>query len=157
MPRTAEPPRLLTRRRISRRADVARKIRYDRIPVRVSTVQITVAGRGATAHRMVKIDNVVGSGSLDAEFDLERVAPDIGSTDKCDPDRYPGMYLRFAEDAPLITVYRTGIYIATGADSEKDAHTVRERFLDFLADNEMIAESGDEFKKMRTRYNYSNK
>lgn len=106
---------------------------------------------------MVKIVNVVGSGSLDAEFDLERVAADIGSIADYDPDKYPGMYLRFAEDAPLITVYRTGIYIATGADSEKDAHTVREHFLDLLADNEMIAEPGDEFKKIRTRYNYSNK
>lgn len=47
---------------------------------------------------MVKIVNVVGSGPLDAEFDLERVAADIGSIAEYDPDKYPGMYLRFEED-----------------------------------------------------------
>jgi transcription initiation factor TFIID TATA-box-binding protein len=86
----------------------------------------------------INIVNVVGSGSLDVEFDLERVAADIGSIADYDPDKYPGMYLRFEEDAPLITVYRTGKYIVTGADSEGKAHTIRERFLDLLAENGMI-------------------
>jgi transcription initiation factor TFIID TATA-box-binding protein len=57
---------------------------------------------------MVKIVNVVASGSLDAEFDLERVAADIGSIAEYDPEKYPGMYLRFDEDAPLISTYRAG-------------------------------------------------
>jgi transcription initiation factor TFIID TATA-box-binding protein len=94
---------------------------------------------------MVKIVNAVGSGSLNAEFDLERVAADIGSIAEYDPDKYPGMYLRFEEEAPLITVYRTGKYIITGADSENATHAMRERFLDLLADNGMIAESDDEW------------
>lgn len=84
---------------------------------KVVTGRTTVAVRGATTYRMVKIVNVVGSGSLDVEFDLERVAADIGSIADYDPDRYPGMYLRFEEDAPLITVYLTGKYIVTGTDS----------------------------------------
>ena len=94
---------------------------------------------------MVEIVNVVGSGSLNVEFDLERVATDIGSIAEYDPDKYPGMYLRFEEDAPLITVYRTGKYIITGADSEKEAQTIRENFLNLLADNGMIAEPDDEW------------
>ena len=94
---------------------------------------------------MVKIVNVVGSGSLDAEFDLERVATDVGSIAEYDPDKYPGMYLRFGEDAPLITVYRTGKYIVTGANSEEEAHAIRERFLNLLADNGMIPAPGDEW------------
>ena len=98
---------------------------------------------------MVKIVNVVGSGSLDVEFDLERVAADIGSTAEYDPDKYPGMYLRFGEDDPLITVYRTGKYIVTGADSENEAHTIRERLLDLLADNEMIPTAEDEWFRIQ--------
>jgi len=98
---------------------------------------------------MVKIVNVVGSGSLDAEFDLERVAADIGSTAEYDPDKYPGMYLRFDEDAPLITVYRTGKYIVTGAESEGEAHTIRERFLDLLAENGMIPSPDDEWFRIQ--------
>ena len=40
---------------------------------------------------MPEIVNVVGSGSLDTEFDLERVAADIGSIAEYDPDKYPGI------------------------------------------------------------------
>ena len=94
---------------------------------------------------MIEIVNVVGSGSLDAEFDLESVAGDIGSIAEYDPDKYPGMYLRLEEEAPLITVYRTGKYIVTGADSEDAAHAIRERFLNLLADNGMIPEPKDEW------------
>jgi transcription initiation factor TFIID TATA-box-binding protein len=94
---------------------------------------------------MEKIVNVVGSGSLDAEFDLERVAADIGSIAEYDPDKYPGMYLRFGEDDPLITVYRTGKYIVTGADSEEEAYGIRERFLNLLAENGMIPAPEDEW------------
>ena len=94
---------------------------------------------------MVKIVNVVGSGSLDTEFDLKQVAADIGSIAEYDPDKYPGMYLRLEEEAPLITLYRTGKYIVTGADSEDAAHAIRERFLDLVADKGMIPEPGDEW------------
>ena len=93
---------------------------------------------------MVKIVNVVGSRSLNAEFDLEKVATDIGSIAEYDSDKYPGLYLRFEEDAPLITVYRTGKYIVTGADSKEEAHTIRERFFNLLAENGMTAEPEDE-------------
>lgn len=98
---------------------------------------------------MVKIVNVVGSGSLDAEFDLERVAVDIGSIAEYDPDKYPGMYLRFEEDAPLITVYRTGKYIVTGAGSEEEAQAIRERFLNLLAYNGMIPSPEDEWFRIQ--------
>jgi len=98
---------------------------------------------------VVKIVNAVGSGSLDVEFNLERVAADIGSIAEYDPDKYPGMYLRFGEDAPLITVYRTGKYIVTGADSEKEAHAIRERLLDLLADNKMIPTPEDEWFRIQ--------
>lgn len=98
---------------------------------------------------MVEIVNVVGSGSLDAEFDLEKVAVDIGPIAEYDPDKYPGMYLRFEEDTPLITVYRTGKYIVTGADSEEEAYAIRGRFLNLLTDNEMIVEYGDEWFRIQ--------
>jgi transcription initiation factor TFIID TATA-box-binding protein len=98
---------------------------------------------------MVKIVNVVASGSLDAEFDLERVAADIGSIADYDPDKYPGMYLRFGDEDPLITVYRTGKYIVTGADSEEEAQAIRERFLDLLAENGMIPAPEDEWFRIQ--------
>jgi transcription initiation factor TFIID TATA-box-binding protein len=92
----------------------------------------------------VQIVNVVGSGSLDVELDLERLASDIGEPmARYDPGKYPGMYLRFSEDKPLITVYRTGKYIVTGADSLEEAHVFRDRFLNLLSEMGVIDEVTD--------------
>ena len=98
---------------------------------------------------MICVVNVVASGSLDIELDLEQVAKDLRSKAEYDPDKYPGMYLRFEEDAPLVTVYRTGKYIVTGADSEDEAHAMRERFLDLLADNGMMTNPDDKWFQMQ--------
>lgn len=98
---------------------------------------------------MVKIVNVVGSGSLSCEFDLAEVANDIGSIAEYDPEKYPGMYLRLEEDAPLITLYRTGKYIVTGGDSEDVVYAIRERFLNLLADNRIIAIPDDEWFRIQ--------
>ncbi|AKU08303.1 TATA-box-binding protein [Haloferax gibbonsii] len=95
---------------------------------------------------MVEIVNVVASGALDVELDLERLADDIGEpVARYDPDKYPGMYLRFEEDAPLITVYRTGKFIITGADSEEESYSLRERFLNLFSDMGVIEEPEDEW------------
>jgi len=98
---------------------------------------------------MVEVVNIVASGSLGLEFDLEAVAEELAAIADYDPDKYPGMYLRFAEDAPLTTVYRTGKYIVTGADSEEEAQAIRERFLNLLADNGMIEEPEDEWFRIQ--------
>ncbi|MFC6837222.1 TATA-box-binding protein [Halomarina ordinaria] len=95
---------------------------------------------------MVEIVNVVASGALNVELDLERLADDIGEpVARHDPDKYPGMYLRFEEDAPLITVYRTGKFIITGADSEDESYSLRERFLNLFSDMDVIEEPEDEW------------
>lgn len=98
---------------------------------------------------MIKIVNVVGSGSLGVELNLERVAADICSIAEYDPDNYPGMYIRFEEDAPLITLYRTGKYIVTGADSVEEAQRVRKRFLSLLNENGMIPNPDDEWFRIQ--------
>jgi transcription initiation factor TFIID TATA-box-binding protein len=98
---------------------------------------------------MVSVVNVVASGSLGIELNLEQVTRDLGSKAEYDPQKYPGMYLRFGEDTPLITIYRTGKYIITGADSEGEAHTIRERFLDLLTENGMIPAPEDEWFRIQ--------
>ena len=95
---------------------------------------------------MVKVVNVIGSGALDFELDLERLADDIGEpVARYAPDKYPGMYLRFGEDEPLITVYRTGKYIITGADSEDELNSLRDRFLSFFVDMGVLEKPEDEW------------
>ncbi len=81
----------------------------------------------------MEVVNVVGSGSLDVEIDLSQLAEDLDSTiAEYDPDKYPGIYLRFDEEAPLITIYRTGKFIVTGAKSREEAYTICDRFLEHL-------------------------
>lgn len=88
---------------------------------------------------MVKVVNIIGSGDLHAEFDLNQLSEDIDLyTTKYDPDNYPGLYLRFEEDTPLITVYRTGKYIITGAKSLDELYETQRRFLDFLKSSNII-------------------
>ncbi|RLM88215.1 TATA-box-binding protein [Haloarcula sp. Atlit-7R] len=98
---------------------------------------------------MVEIVNVVGSGSLNVELDLEQVATDMGSIAEYDPNKYPGVYLRFDDKAPLVTLYRTGKYIVTGADSKEEAYVTRERFLTLLADNGIIETPDDEWFRIQ--------
>jgi len=96
--------------------------------------------------KMVNVVNIVGSGALDVEVDLERLADDISEpVARYDPDKYPGMYLRFGEDEPLITVYRTGKYIITGADSEDKLDSLRDRFLSFFMDIGILEKPEDEW------------
>ena len=89
---------------------------------------------------------MVGSGSLNAELDLETLSEEIGQLRaRYDPEKYPGMYLRFEEDAPLITLYRTGKYIITGPTSRTELFDLRERFLSFLSNIGVIENATDEW------------
>ena len=95
---------------------------------------------------MVSAVNIVASGSLSVELDLERLANDIdGPIAHYDPDKYPGMYLRFGENGSLITVYRTGKFIISGADSEEEVYSLRERFLGLFSQMNVIEGPDDEY------------
>jgi transcription initiation factor TFIID TATA-box-binding protein len=95
---------------------------------------------------MVKVVNMVGSGSLDIEIDLGTLSEEIGQPRaRYDPEKYPGMYLRFEEDGPLVTVYRTGKYVITGPTSKQELFDLRERFLKFLSDMDVIENAADEW------------
>lgn len=93
---------------------------------------------------MVQIVNAVGSGALATEFDLEQVSRALGPVAEYDPEKYPGMYLRLSDDEPLITVYRTGKYIVTGAESEAELHRVRDQFLTLLSDEQILTSTTDD-------------
>lgn len=95
---------------------------------------------------MVEIVNVVASGALGVELNLEKLATDIGGpVARYDPGKYPGLYLRLEDDVPLITVYRTGKYIITGADSKEESYSLRKRFLALLSKMGVVEQSADEW------------
>ncbi|WP_115864509.1 TATA-box-binding protein [Halorussus litoreus] len=92
---------------------------------------------------MVQVVNVVASGALDVELDLEVVARDLVDIVNYDPELYPGAYFRFDDDAPLITLYRTGKYIITGASSEAEAGRFRNEFLALLNRHGIVSDADD--------------
>jgi transcription initiation factor TFIID TATA-box-binding protein len=97
---------------------------------------------------MVEVVNVVASGSLGVELDLEAIADDLDIVDY-DPDKYPGAYFRFGDSAPLITLYRTGKYIITGAGSEEEAYTTREEFLNTLSGHQILPTAEDDWFRLQ--------
>lgn len=89
---------------------------------------------------MVEVVNVVGSGFLNREFDLSNIAEDLGSVADYDPEKYPGMYIRFSDDAPLVTLYRTGKFIITGADSIDVLYDMKVDLVDLLTETGIVLE-----------------
>lgn len=84
---------------------------------------------------MIDVVNVVGSGSIRKELDLDTLASDIGKPlARYEHDKYPGMYLRFDDNGPVITLYRTGKFNITGASSSVELRELKTRFLEFLAE-----------------------
>lgn len=98
---------------------------------------------------MVEIVNVVASGSLGVELDLDIIAQELPEVVDYDPNKYPGAYFRFGESQPLITLYRTGKYIVTGADSEVKANTTREDFLRLLESYSILSVPEDEWFRVQ--------
>jgi len=94
---------------------------------------------------MIEVVNVVASGSLGSEFDLEAITAELGDIAEYDPEKYPGVYIRLNEASPLITLYRTGKYIITGADSTQAASSTRETLLDLLTTHGILPVAADEW------------
>ncbi|MDL0134871.1 TATA-box-binding protein [Halobacterium salinarum] len=83
----------------------------------------------------VEIANIVGSGDLGVELDIEALEADLSTPySEYDPSNYHGLYVRLEENGPLITVYRSGKYIITGCASMESLHETNEEFLGMLAD-----------------------
>ncbi|MDL0131466.1 TATA-box-binding protein [Halobacterium salinarum] len=82
----------------------------------------------------VEIANIVGSGDLGVELDVEALEADLSTPySEYDPSNYHGLYVRLEEGGPLITIYRSGKYIISGCSSEESLHETNEEFLGMLA------------------------
>lgn len=90
------------------------------------------------------IVNIVGSGSVETEIDVEALAADLDAAEH-DPETYHGAYLRFREDGPLTTIYRTGKYIITGSDSRDKLSETRNQVLTTLRDIGVLEKANDEW------------
>ena len=99
---------------------------------------------------MVEIVNIVGSGELDKEFELGQLYSDIGSSlAKYDPEMYHGMYVKFTDDSPVITLYNSGKYIIVGAETFDEIQEIRTKFLDLLVNQGRLNVPSDSYFKIQ--------
>ncbi len=92
----------------------------------------------------VEIANVVGSGDLHAELDLEPLEGDLSTPYlEYDPSNYHGLYVRLEEGGPLITVYRSGKYIISGCSSYEALNETNEGFLEKMTELGIVEQSQD--------------
>lgn len=93
---------------------------------------------------MVVIVNMVGSGDLSREIRLEKLAEDLELPEvRYDPELYPGLYLKFEEDGPLVVVFRTGKYIISGVDTVTRLEQTHRRLLNLFVDLDLAEEPSD--------------
>ncbi len=98
---------------------------------------------------MIEIVNVIGSGSIGVELDLDAIAKELPDITDYDPAKHPGAYFRFGESQPLVTLYRTGKYIVTGADSEDGVTNTRKEFLQLLENHSILSTAEDEWFRIQ--------
>src|SRR3989344_7809073 len=67
-----------------------------------------------TSHPKVKIENVVASASVDAEFDLDKIAAELPNAEY-EPEQFPGLVLRLTEPKVAVLVFSSGKMVCTGA------------------------------------------
>ena len=70
---------------------------------------------------MVEVVNIVASGHLGRELDLRALQNDLDAYEKIyEPERFPGLQLRFEEGSTVLILYSTGSYSIMGAKSEEE-------------------------------------
>jgi len=81
---------------------------------------------------MPEVVNIVASGTLGRELDIRAVGEDIDAAEvKPQTVEYetPTAYTRAREDGPLVTVYESGSYHISGAESVEEAEETRDWFV----------------------------
>lgn len=67
----------------------------------------------------VQVQNIVASGSLKAEVDLEQAALMLENA-MYEPEQFPGLIYRMSDPRVVILIFGSGKIVCTGAKSEKD-------------------------------------
>lgn len=84
---------------------------------------------------MPKIVNVVGSGKLGVELDVQAIAEDIdAAVVKLSGESYSNrvVYLREQEGGPMATLFRSGSYHITGASNVEQTEALKEWLVERL-------------------------
>lgn len=93
----------------------------------------------------VKLVNVVGSGDLNRELDLEVLQVDLNDfkTVSSKGDSSKRLIIKFDEEIGTITLFRSGKYNIMGSSSVKDLYESNEIFLEILSDLGMSIDASE--------------
>lgn len=74
----------------------------------------------------VKVQNIVASGNLHAELNLDAIAVSLDRTEY-EPEQFPGLVYRMTDPKVVVLLFGSGKMVCTGAKSPEDAELAVER------------------------------
>jgi transcription initiation factor TFIID TATA-box-binding protein len=86
----------------------------------------------------LELVNVVGSGDIDRELDLEQVARDADVYESNYEQGTSSVFLKVNEDSGLVILYRSGKYIIRGGKEFEKLRRTNEEFLDTVRQLKII-------------------
>ena len=89
----------------------------------------------------LEVVNVVGSGDINRELDLEQVAQDADIYEANYKRGTGAVYLRVKEGSGLVILYNSGKYIVRGGKTFEKLHRTNEEFLNVIRDLGIIERS----------------
>ncbi|MFQ6085427.1 MAG: TATA-box-binding protein [Candidatus Bathyarchaeia archaeon] len=85
----------------------------------------------------VKVQNIVASGHLHGEIDVERVITRLRHV-IYEPDMFPGLIYRMEEPKAVILIFTSGAFVCTGARSEEMVHEAVKKLRRQLEEKDLI-------------------
>ncbi len=91
----------------------------------------------------VEIQNIVASGDLHGEIDLERAQLELEDT-MYEPEQFPGLIYRMKDPKVVILLFASGKLVCTGAKSEEQVHEAVKKLHTILEEKGLIYYPGEE-------------
>jgi transcription initiation factor TFIID TATA-box-binding protein len=89
-----------------------------------------------------KIENIVASGELGGNIDLENVAERLIKT-MYEPEQFPGLIYRMNDPKTVFLIFANGKIVCTGAKTEISLNTAIHNLIDTLQLNNLITPTND--------------
>ena len=104
----------------------------------------TKVGTKFTKQPKIDIQNMVFSGDIGMEFNLDAVALSLPNCEY-EPEQFPGVIYRAKDPKAVILLFSSGKIVCSGAKSEKDAWEAVKRLLRELEKYGLIGEEDEEW------------
>jgi len=81
----------------------------------------------------IKIQNIVASGSVGMDLNLNVLAMKLENTEY-EPEQFPGLVYKLAEAKATFLLFSNGKVVCTGTKSEKEVHEALDKLIEHLKD-----------------------